>query len=141
MTRALERTVINSDPAELDRLFAFVTGFCRRNGVSDATMGRLLLVTEELVVNTIEHGYGGRRDGQIAISLFRDDGPVEMTLKDDAIPFDPFLGTGMPDLDLPLNERPIGGLGLFLVLRSVDSAEYHNRDNCNFIHVAIGPGD
>ena len=57
-----------------------------------------------------------------------------VTIQDSAVPFDP-LSKEMPskeDLSKPLNERPIGGLGIFLVLNGLDEFRYEFKDGFNF---------
>ena len=55
---------------------------------------------------------------------------LTMTIADDGVPFDP-LGAEAPDVDAPLEEREIGGLGIHLVRNLVDDASYHRRIDRN----------
>jgi len=80
------------------------------------------LCIEELITNTILHGLGGATDRIINVRISSSDEWLEITLKDDAPPFDPFAGAPQPDLDLGVDERPIGGLGVHLVKTMMDDA-------------------
>ncbi|MCX7058625.1 MAG: ATP-binding protein, partial [Proteobacteria bacterium] len=60
---------------------------------------------------------------------------VRMTLTDDSPPFDP-LSLATPDLDSPLEERNIGGLGLHLIRTMMDEVVYCREENLNRLMVA-----
>ena len=82
----------------------------------------LVLAVEEAVTNIILHGYAGKQ-GVITILIQPYDGSVEIVLQDDAPPFDP-TGVPAPRLDLPLEERPLGGLGVFIMRKHSDEMTY-----------------
>jgi anti-sigma regulatory factor (Ser/Thr protein kinase) len=56
---------------------------------------------------------------------------LTIVLEDTAAPFDPQLLTRPEQIDLPLAERPIGGLGVFLAMENVDEFRYEYADNHN----------
>jgi serine/threonine-protein kinase RsbW len=84
------------------------------------------LVLEELLVNTVRHGYPDGRDGRIDIHLDIRKDAVCLELRDDAAPFDPLLHEP-PDLPGDIAEREIGGLGLHLA-RSIATDFAYARD-------------
>ena len=57
---------------------------------------------------------------------------VEVTFADEGIPFDP-LAKEDPDVTLNADSRPIGGLGIFMVKKSMDSVEYEYKDGKNIL--------
>jgi serine/threonine-protein kinase RsbW len=71
----------------------------------------LVLAVEEAVTNIILHGYNGK-GGEITVMIRPNAGSAEIVLCDDAPPFD-LTGVPAPRLDLPLDQRPLGGLGLY----------------------------
>ena len=85
------------------------------------------LCLDELLTNTILHGLDSASDRIIMVNISRSDEWLEIRLKDDAPPFDPFADAPKPDLD----ERPIGGLGVHLVKTLMDdvSARYVGDGN------------
>lgn len=89
------------------------------------------LCLEELITNTILHGFGGEAGHSIEVSLNRSEEWLEIILKDDAPRFDPFVDAPAPDLDAELDERAVGGLGVYIVKTMMDAAQayYDGRGN------------
>lgn len=91
------------------------------------------LCLEELITNIIQHGLEGRTDRQIHVRMSMSDEWLEIVLKDDAPPYDPFVQAPEPDLDLDLEKRPIGGLGVHLVRQLMDDARAYYDGSGNLI--------
>jgi serine/threonine-protein kinase RsbW len=101
------------------------------------------LCLEELVANTILYGLKGRADRLIHIRLSLSDQWLEITIKDDAPPFDPFTRVPEPDLGLGVGDRPVGGLGIHLVRTIMDDARacYDGTGNLIVLRKKLGAGD
>ena len=126
---------LRSEDAELARLQAFADGFARQCSLPDDERSRVLIVLEELFTNVITHGYGPRSTaGTITVALGWQRGHLRLSVVDDAPPFDP-LTFGVPGLDAPAEERPIGGLGIHIVRSLVDRARYCRRAGRNHLHL------
>lgn len=82
----------------------------------------LTLAVDESLSNIVQHGYRGQ-SGTIEIKIERVADAVVVRLRDQAPPFDP-TGTPDPDVTLPIEHRPVGGMGVYLARRSVDSVAY-----------------
>ena len=93
------------------------------------------LVTEEIFVNIASYAYS-EPGGFAVIRRSGGEGPEGLTLSfiDGGVPYDP-LKKPDPDLTLPIDERPIGGLGVFLVKKIVDEAYYEYKDGKNILTV------
>jgi serine/threonine-protein kinase RsbW len=89
------------------------------------------LCLEELITNTILHGLKGASDRFIHVQINISDEWLEIILKDNAPRFDPFMQAPSPNLDLDINERPIGGLGVHMVKKLMDKvhADYDGTGN------------
>jgi len=89
------------------------------------------LCLEELITNTILHGLKGAADRFIHVRINLSDEWLEILLKDDAPRFDPFIQAPKPNLNLDINDRPIGGLGVHLVKKLMDElhADYDGTGN------------
>lgn len=91
------------------------------------------LALEEILSNVIRHGCDPGRDYdiQVRISLLAS-GVYELEISDDAMPFNPLLRPD-PNLDLPIEQRTPGGLGIFLVKQLADDLRYEFRDGRNIL--------
>ncbi len=90
----------------------------------------LFVVLDELLSNVVRHGYGEAAHGQIEVGFQLRDGVLELTIVDDAGPFDP-LTISEPVTDSPADERPAGGLGILFVRKLMDHVEYERREGRN----------
>lgn len=97
----------------------------------------LRLVLEELVVNVVNYAYGEGGDGPLDITVENRDDAIVITLTDQGVPFNP-LEQEAPDTDLPPEERPIGGLGIFLVREMMDNVSYRYEAGRNILTVGKG---
>lgn len=86
---------------------------------------------EELITNVIVHGLKGAADRFMQVQLIISDDWLEILLRDDAPRFDPFMQAPEPNLDLDVNDRPIGGLGVHMVKKLMDEvhADYDGAGN------------
>jgi anti-sigma regulatory factor (Ser/Thr protein kinase) len=128
---------ISSTVSELERVFAFIDQYCQRMGVPDPVKYKLFLVAEELTVNSISHGYGGRPDGRIAMALRRPGDDVELRFEDEAPAFDILRDAPDPELDAPLADRRLGGLGVHLLKTLASTASYAHVSGRNVLHVTF----
>lgn len=110
-----------SDAAEL---------WLKRFRPSPESLFYVLLAIEELVTNCIKYGYDDSSEHTIAIELSAADQVLTMVVTDDGHPFDP-LSVPPPNLSLDIQDRPIGGLGIFLLRELADLIAYERRDNKN----------
>jgi len=90
------------------------------------------LVIEELVTNTIKYGYDDAAAHRICVKVTFADGRLSIEVRDNGHPFDP-LAQEAPDLSLPADERPIGGLGIHLVRQMTDHVRYERQGNENVV--------
>jgi anti-sigma regulatory factor (Ser/Thr protein kinase) len=98
----------------------------------------VLLVTDELVSNALNHREG-RDKPHVEIALVRTaSGALELEIADDGPEFDPFARPA-PDVDASLEDRPIGGLGIFLSKSLADSAVYRREGRTNRTRLRFSP--
>ena len=88
------------------------------------------LVFEELLKNVISYAYRDDEDLDIEVKMESTGKRLTVTIADDGVPFNP-LSAGAPDIDAPLEEREIGGLGIHLVRNLMDDVSYHRRIDRN----------
>jgi anti-sigma regulatory factor (Ser/Thr protein kinase) len=117
-------------PAALDRLEAL----CRAAGLAEPVVLELRLVAEEVVTNVAKYGYAPGAAAAMEVRVSMDDDAVSLEFRDSGEPFDP-LSQPPPDLDAPLEERPVGGLGLTLVRALVEEARYAREGPVNVLRL------
>lgn len=93
------------------------------------------LCLEELITNTILHGLGGEPDHEVRVVMSLAAGWLDIFVLDDAMPFDPFAQAPPPHLDDDVDERPIGGLGVYMVRTLMDETRAHYTGTGNLIHL------
>jgi serine/threonine-protein kinase RsbW len=91
-------------------------------GVDSVTLQDMLLAVDEAVTNIIMHGYRGR-EGHIDVEVGHTAGALVVRLRDEAAPFDP-TRVSPPDLTLPLEQRAVGGMGIYLIRQVVDEVSH-----------------
>jgi serine/threonine-protein kinase RsbW len=124
--------VLANQRKEITRLSAFVDQFGLEQGLpADETLD-INLVLDEVVLNVIRHGYDDRAEHQILVSLTLEGPLLTITVEDDAKPFNP-LAYPAPNLDLPIEERGIGGLGVHIVRTMTESIDYRRIGDRNVV--------
>jgi serine/threonine-protein kinase RsbW len=115
--------------ADLPRIIDFMELACEGAAIDPTARFDLKLAVEEACANVIEHAYGGE-GGELTV-CFAVCGPdVRITVTDRGQPFDPTQVT-LPDLSVPLEQRPVGGLGLFLMQQLMDEVRFAFTDKGN----------
>jgi len=84
------------------------------------------IIFDELLNNVISYAYADNDKHDIEVRMARTGTRLSVTITDDGVPFNP-LGMKIPDTDLPLEEREIGGMGIHLVRNLVDDVSYQRR--------------
>jgi sigma-B regulation protein RsbU (phosphoserine phosphatase) len=110
----------------------------RAAGLEDETVDDLELVLEELLVNIISYAYDAEGTGKIVVSASVDDGTITLEFRDSGRPFNP-LERESPDVDAPFDERPVGGLGIFLVTQLATTVDYRRLAEQNVLTVTRAP--
>ena len=123
--------VITSDVAELERLAAVVDDFMEKHSLPEKLAFNLNVCLDELITNIISYGYDDNAPHDISVSFSYDGRNFVTAIVDDAKEYDPFVQAPEPDLDLEVDDRPIGGLGVFLVKEFMDETEYRHAAGHN----------
>ena len=119
-----QRIAIINTIAEIARVAEIVEEFCAGHDVPPGTAFKLNVVVEELLVNTISYGFPDEGSHQIDMEIGVEGSDVIITLDDDGVAFDPLADAPPPDLDSAIEDRKIGGLGVFFVKTMMDEVKY-----------------
>jgi serine/threonine-protein kinase RsbW len=121
-------------PATLDSLGAiaeYVMAAAASAGLDKRASYRLRLAVDEIATNIIVHGYASAGlQGALELRADIDAGSLTIAIEDSGVAYDPRQAP-VPDIDLPLEQRPIGGLGVYLASRSVDEFRYERVGDRN----------
>lgn len=123
--------------AEIDRLLAAVQAEAKRANWSDSLLNNVMLAAEEAVVNVINYATPANPDDTVDFSLLCKDGSVEIAVSDSGPEFDPLRQAPEVDTDLPLEQRKVGGLGIFLIRNLAESMEYVRKDGRNILKIRL----
>lgn len=122
---------IRTDLSDLSHLTEAVEEFAETHEVPMAQAQRVTLSLDELVTNIIQYGTNEESDGAIRIRVEVHPELVRIEIEHRGFRFNPFEEVAAPDTSLPLEERPIGGLGVFLVKSLMTSVHYEHEDGRN----------
>ncbi len=101
--------------------------------IADDVAFSMNLALEEIVTNIIDYGYKGVEDYDIIIRFTLEKRRLRIQIKDNAPEFNPLDVKDPDDLDKPLEERNVGGLGIHLVKKFTDNFSYRRSNGKNIV--------
>ena len=139
MTSRLDLKV-ETRPEELQRIFATVEKLAEEEEWSPALTFKTNLVLEEFGLNIMNYGY---EEGihSFDISLISSSDSITIEFVDDGRPFNPLEDGKPPVTDGAVEERPIGGLGIFFVMEMTEDFQYRREDSKNRSTMVIRKDD
>ncbi|MFW5705452.1 MAG: ATP-binding SpoIIE family protein phosphatase, partial [Bacteroidota bacterium] len=124
---------IKSRIAEIARVEAFTEVLADEWNIGMADMHKINLVLEEVVSNIINYGYEDTSEHRIHITASFDTHTVRITVNDDARAFNPLEHEDPETENVPLEEREVGGLGIFFVKKMMDRVSYRREGGHNIL--------
>ena len=126
------KLVLPNDIATIPQLNEFINTVAEEVGLDMSLTMSLNLALEEAVVNVMDYAYPEGQRGDVDIEVTADQQWLTFVISDTGIAFDP---TAKEDVDTTLSaeERPIGGLGIFLVRQLMDVIDYKREGNKNVL--------
>lgn len=115
----------------LDAFRSFVTAGMEKLDISPELLFKVELVLEEALTNVIHYAYL-EEPGEVELEFGTADNRLCFKISDWGKPFNP-LERPDPEIDADILERPIGGLGIFLIRRMVDELSYERREDRNML--------
>jgi len=119
--------------AELESLSIFrqfITDCCSKHNISNESVFELKLAVDEACTNIIEHGYKGMDPGSIILSFRIESDRILVQITDFGHIFEP-AEAPRPDVAAALEDRELGGLGLFLIYQTMDNIDYQSSEDGN----------
>ena len=108
---------------QLERVCQLVGQVASEAGLGEVESGRCQMAVDEACTNIIEHGYGGEDRGTIELHCQVREGELVITVQDHARLFDP-TEVPPPNLNAPLDELKVGGLGIYFMRQVMDAVEF-----------------
>lgn len=125
---------LSNDVQEIADIAADVDAFCAAQNLAPEIAQAVNLSLDELLTNTISYGFADDKRHRIDVTMELDGGIITVQLTDDGLPFDPFSAPD-PDIDAALEDRPVGGLGVFLVWQLMDEVDYRRAGGRNIVTI------
>jgi anti-sigma regulatory factor (Ser/Thr protein kinase) len=127
-------TQVLAQPAAISELTDAIMDYLAAEGVDARTAHHVALAFDELLTNLGSHG--GSADKPATVRIFIEPGRVKAEILDSGPAFD-IRDAPEPDLSLNIDDRPVGGLGLFLIRQLASEIGYDRRDGMNCTTFAI----
>ena len=127
-----KKLILQNEVAEISKLAIFIDELGEEFGLSPDLVFNLNLVLEEAVSNVILYAYPKEEHQTISLIAKKKENQLIFVLTDSGKEFDP---TQAPDADITLSaeDRPIGGLGIFLIRQIMNTVEYQRIDGKNVL--------
>jgi len=123
---------LHNDIKQISRLAEFIDTIAKEKQLDESLAMNLNLALEEAVTNVILYAYPDGTDGLVDLEAILKEHTLQFILTDSGVPFDP---TTAPEADITLSadERPIGGLGIYMVRKMMDEVYYQRHDDKNVL--------
>lgn len=130
-----EELILDARIDNLERVLSFVDEYLEQMDCPLKKQMQIDVSVEEIFVNVASYAYSPKI-GPVTVRLVMQQNPreVSITFIDRGIPYNP-LKKPDPDLTLPVETRKIGGLGIYMVKKSVDDISYEYRDGQNILTI------
>ena len=125
--------VFAAEPESFPAVRAFARARIETRPIPEDDERKILTAVEELFMNIAENAYP-EGHGTVTLRVCADADSATLVFTDSGVPFDP-LAAGEPDITVSAGERAIGGLGIFLVKKTMDEMKYTRRDGQNVLTV------
>lgn len=132
MKKFKRNVALENDISEIKKLSEEVESLARSFNYSDEIKNDINVALEEALANIIYYGYNDDGQHMIDVVIDASEDEAAFTISDDGIPFNP-LEKEAPKTDLPLRERPVGGMGIHLIRNAVDEINYARENKRNVL--------
>lgn len=131
----MSELTLEAKTENLDKVLSFVDGHLEEQECPMKTQMQIDIAVEELFVNIAHYAYNPEV-GPVTIRVEVQKEPLAVTITfiDHGVPYDP-LAKEDPDITLSAEERQIGGLGIFMVKKSMDDIAYEYKDGQNILYI------
>ncbi len=131
----MKQITVEAKKENLTEVTAFIDEALEEAGCGMKAQMQIDIAVEELFINVASYAY--EKGGDVAVSVDIKGAPpvCDITFKDSGIPYDP-LAKPDPDVTLNAEQRKIGGLGIYMVKKSMDDMRYEYKDGHNILTIS-----
>ena len=126
--------ILRGLPGERHRLVEQLEAFCHAHAIPSHVRNAADLAIEEHVTNVLSYGFPDGMEKVVEVDLQVSDGALVVTVTDFGIPFNP-LDAPPVDTSIPLEQKPIGGLGVHLMRQFMDDLIYTRDSGRNVLRM------
>ena len=138
------RFTIENDCEQVPDILARIEAYLDEQSVPTDIVMTASLCLEEILTNTVRYAFPDDDRHEVVVEVAVGEAGLSVDITDDGIAFDPLRDAAEPDVDAPVEERRIGGLGIHLVKNLMDDIRYRRVDGRNHLrlykHLRADPG-
>ena len=124
--------ILENKLSEIRRISEITEKFCESNNLPMRILFDVNLSLDELLTNIVHYGFDDEKEHSIIVKLSLSKNILEITIEDDGKAFNP-LNAEPPNLDQSIEDKPIGGLGIYLVKSLMTDINYKRVKNKNIL--------
>ena len=126
--------ILKNNLTEIDVLVDGINYFAEKNRIENEVKFDLSIALDEIITNIISYAFDDDSKHNIIVHFTLNNDSLSVRVEDDGKPFNP-LDYPTPDTTKPLEEREIGGLGVFFVMELMDSVKYKRKEKKNILTI------
>ena len=131
----MKELTIEATPENVENVIEFIDGMLEEYGCGVKEQMAIDVAVDELFSNIAHYAYNPETGyATVLVDVKNDPLAVEITFIDHGVPYDP-LAKADPDTTLSVEDRQIGGLGIFIVKKSMDAVNYEYKDGKNILTI------
>jgi anti-sigma regulatory factor (Ser/Thr protein kinase) len=131
----MKQITVEAKTENLAQVAAFIEEALEEAGCGMKAQMQIAIAVEEIFVNVALYAYETVGDVSVSVDVAGDPPVCDITFKDSGTPYDPLVKPD-PDVTLSAEQRQIGGLGIYMVKKSMDDMRYEYKDGHNVLTIS-----
>ena len=123
---------ITNQRDQVDTVRKFFDDYSKENKLTEKTVHDIQMALDELLTNIVNYGYEDSDEHKIDVRFGINDDAVRVEIIDDSKPYN-ILEQENPDISLSVEDKPIGGLGIFLIKKLMSNVDYYTEEGKNHL--------
>ena len=123
---------ITNQRDQVDTVRKFFDDYSKENKLTEKTVHDIQMALDELLTNIVNYGYEDSDEHKIDVRFGINDDAVRVEIIDDSKPYN-ILEQENPDISLSVDDKPIGGLGIFLIKKLMSNVDYYTKEGKNHL--------